>query len=454
MASELPRAPNNTPGLNQNTSQPLPYTCSVNYYIDGVNGNDKNPGTRAAPWKSINNADNGYPNTPVPGECVNVLPATYTVSASWIMSHGGNAASPSGYVVYRSTQPGGAHIVASGQIGDLVQIWVPYIIIDGFDIDGNHAATNGHGLDACTGGGQAINIAHHFWAMNNTIHDMGGAGLNTCSADYILWRNNVVYNTSSTNPYQVSGIDVWEPKAMPAGYVPTAQDTSVFGSFGIKINYNVTHDNLEGPAISGQHTDGNGIIIDTTYGSAECPTCGVAYTKNILLRGNVSYRNGGAGIRVFLSENVVIINNTAYDNDLDTLNPGTARGELSNGGSCGVTWKNNIAYAVPGGGSLAKNGAVASFPVGSAFADSGGWSANITYGGPVIDDSRSNVDPDANLLNTDPQFTNLSGLDFRLSAGSPAIASGTQNFQFAVCPSNDATLPPPKSSINIGAYWR
>jgi parallel beta-helix repeat protein len=411
----------NTPGLSAALSAAPPYTCTTNFYVDGVNGNDANPGTQALPWKTIGNADNGYPNVPTPGECVNVLPGTYSLSRTMVLSHGGNINTLTGYVVYRSTKPQAAHIIAASNIGDLIMLWAPYIVLDGFEIDGNKAVTSGSGVNGCANGGGPGNIAHHFVAVNNIIHDMGGAGLSTCTADFITWSHNVVYNTSSTSRYEMSGLDVWEPKALAAGsYTPTSADKA---PFGIVLSYNTVYGNGEGAAIPYPHTDGNGIIIDTTFGSASCQTCGTPYPGQILVLGNLAYNNGGGGIHVFLSKNVTVANNTAYNNYLDTQNPGQARGDLSNGGSQNITWINNIGYAVPGSGVLANNEPIITFPV-TNFPDSGTWSNNIAYGAPVTSDSRSPVSAASNMLGVNPDLTAPASGNFVPLAGSPAIGAG------------------------------
>jgi len=283
-----------------------------------------------------------------------------------------------------------------------------------------------------------INIAHHFIAINNVIHDMGGAGLNTCVADYITWRNNIVYNTSSTNPYQVSGINVWKPKALaPGSYTPTVSDKV---RFGIIISHNIAHDNSEGPSIPGRHTDGNGIIIDTTLGSTSCSSCGTPYRGGILVLGNVSYNNGGGGIHVFLSSNVTVANNTVYNNYRDQLNSGKARGELSNGGSKNITWVNNIAIAVTGSGISANNRPIVTFALGGGFKDGGTWTRNIAVGGEVISDKTSYVNPSRNLIGVDPQLTNPVEGNFVPLPGSPAVRAGL--------PASYIPSPTP----NVGAY--
>jgi parallel beta-helix repeat protein len=428
-----------TPGLSPTLSASPPYVCLTNYYVDGTKGNDSNPGTQAKPWKTIQNASDGYPNVPKPGECVNVLPGTYKFTSTMVLSVGGDSNTPTGYIVYRSTVPQGAHIIAESGInnGDLIALWVPYIIIDGFQIDGNHSLTSGTGINGCTGGGGPSNIAHHIIVINNVIHDMGGAGLSTCTADYIDWSHNVIYNTSSTNQYQVSGIDIWQPKALVKGsYTPTAADNQ---PFTIMVEYNIVHDNSEGPAIAGNHTDGNGIIIDTTYGSATCRTCGTPYPGQILVLGNVSYNNGGGGIHVFLSENVTVANNTVYRNYQDPLNQGTTRGDLSNGASANINWINNIAIAVPGSGFLATNGPIVSFPL-AGFPDSGTWTKNIADGGPVTSDTTSYVNPSTNLIGINPMLESPASGQFQPLPGSPAIGTGQPESYV------------PSSTPDIGAY--
>ncbi len=446
-APVLQAAGGSTPGLSPTLSANPPYTCATNVYVDGVNGNDSNPGTQAQPWQTIQRADGGgsYPfYTPVAGECINVLPGTYSINTTIIFSHGGNANSPTGFVVYRSTMPQAAHILASSQFApntnSLVQIWAAYIVVDGFEVDGNHSVTSGHGLDGCANGGDpTYDVAHHFTAMNNLIHDMGGAGLSSCAADYITWEHNVVYSTSSTSPYETSGIGVYKPYALTAGvnnYNPTAADNVAFGTV---IEYNIAHDNFEGNNSHAQHTDGNGIIIDTTFGSDQCPACGTPYHGNTLVLGNVSYNNGGGGVHVFLSENVTIANNTAYNNYLDTLNPGTARGELSNGASANINWINNIAYSVPGSGALVGNAPVVTFPLPS-FPDSGTFTNNIPYGAPSVTDANDYLDPSQNLVGVNPMLTDPAAANFVPLTGSPAIGAGTPESYI------------PSSDKDIGAY--
>jgi hypothetical protein len=416
------------PGVSAHLAAHPPYQCVTNYYVDPVNGSHTNPGTLALPWISPTDADDGYPNTPTPGECVNLASGTYPVPSTLIFAHGGDKNTATGFVTYRSMTPGGAHLIAEpgiddGGNGDVIMIWAPYLIFDGLEIDGNNGLANGSGIDGCANGGQPGNIADHFVALNNMIHDVGGSGLSSCSADKIEWWNNVVYNTSSTNLYQVSALNIWQPQATPDG----VGDGTAY--WGIRIGRNVVHDNGEGPSIPGNHTDGNGIIIDTTLDSFACPTCGNAYTGQILVIGNSSYNNGGGGVHVFLSANATVANNTIYNSYTDALNNGTARGECSDGGSTGITWLNNICYAVSGKGILAYNAPIATFPVnfgGAAqFPDSGTWAGNLTFGGAPNNTTSTDAPASSNnLLGVDPMLTDPAHGNFKPLPGSPVIGAG------------------------------
>ncbi len=406
------------PGPSAGYAAHPPYTCVVNKYVDPVNGSANNPGTQAQPWQHVYDADDGYPNTPVAGECVNLAPGIYPVSTAVVLSHGGNANTPTGYVVYRSIVPGAAHLLAEPGLGsagsaDIFQLWAPYIIIDGLEIDGNHQLTVGSGINGCAYGGQPFLISHHFVAMNNIIHDLGGAGLSSCTADYISWQHNTVYNTSGTSPWQTSGISVWEP-ANVALAAPLPWDHN---EYNIVIAHNLVYNNSEGTLAqnnqgSNGHTDGNGIIIDTTLGKN--------YQGPILVFGNLAYGNGGGGVHVFMSANVMVANNTAYNNYTDPMNYGTARGELSAAGSTGVTFTNNIGYAMPTAtGITANNSPLNAFAM-PGYPLSATVNNNIFWGAAP---QAQGINLTGNMM-ANPMFSEPAEGYFRLRTGSPGLSAG------------------------------
>ena len=137
------------------------------------------------------------------------------------------------------------------------------------------------------------------------------------------------------------------------------------------IRNNITYDNVQGPAINWEHTDGNGIIIDGFHDTK--------YRYGTLIEGNVSYGNGGKGIHVFLSDFVTVRNNTVWHNNHDNANKGSWRGELSNAMGSHNTWVNNIAVADPRTDS--RNRAINDVSTNGYVNEDVKWYNNITFNG-------------------------------------------------------------------------
>lgn len=321
------------------------YTCKRNWYV-AATGKDNAAGTQDAPWLTLQHANDS--GTLQAGDCVNVAAGSYALTGTATLGIGGNANSPTGYIVYRSSVPGGAVLKAkTAGMYDAVQATGNYMIFDGFEIDGGNTGltknpiTAGHCLEG---------TGHHFQALNNLIHDCGGAGISAQHQDWYTFTGNTVHDTSKFNGYQTSGISIYEPRA--ASYTATAADTSA--AYHIVVSHNVSHDNAE-TYVSGQHTDGNGIIMDDFQGTQNTPH--TIYPYKSLVQGNTSYNNGGKGIHVFVSNYITLDGNVAYNNDNDTGNPGTYRAELSNQAGVGNTWTNNRAYLVSAASGLLSNNA-------------------------------------------------------------------------------------------------
>lgn len=87
-----------------------------------------------------------------------------------------------------------------------------------------------------------------------------------------------------------------------------------------------------------QITDGNGIIIDDSKNTQNGSTIG-EYNGRTFINNNIVYGNGGAGIHVYLSEHVNIINNTAYYNQ---QTPEILNGEIDASSSNDIIIRNNI----------------------------------------------------------------------------------------------------------------
>jgi len=346
------------------------YICNVNYYVSTTAGNDSNNGnTEAAAWKTISHAESALSQATQPGTCINVAPGSYKENV--FLYAGGSANTPTGYAVLRCTKAAYVylHALTAGTQGDkptclingpggqyvsgIVSFQASYEIIDGFDI----TTTDTTGQEAGIEGGfqtpnsstgicpSAAGFCHHLAVFNSRVHDVGGAGIQMAWGAAWYIQGNEVFNTVSRQVNQTSGITL----CCTSGQTYSGGLENTFGKQnGVNIQNlvtnNVSHNNVIGPLVTGGHTDGEGIIVDT-LGQTQS-TCLNQNKTGTLLYGNVTYGNGGQGVSVFFSSYVAVYNNTSYNNFLDQLNPATARSEFSN--LCGHdnTFANNVGVGV------------------------------------------------------------------------------------------------------------
>ena len=403
------------------------YTCVRNWYLD-PNGSDSNSGNSpSSAWATLGKADANV----MPGDCVNLASGVYGVSAYVMLTHGGNANTSTGYVVYRSSTPRGAIIRAIAQQGpdiDLVYASASYLIFDGLVFDGN----NNYVPAGCVASWGAY--VHHWVFENNVATGCGSFGLS--GSDYSWFINNETYGNSGTDTYnEGSGIDIYEitdatdkTKGDP-NFVPNANDLAL--QYRIVIAYNISHDNYVYPSgclynvVTGcgsgdgnkpgdQHTDGNGIILDDWDHTQSDNN---PYTGSALVIGNIVYNNGGAGIQVYETSNATVVNNSAYNNHTDDQIFGGHRGEISCDPCYNSQFINNATYAVIGPDWLAFNAPYA-FNPGSINVT---WTNNIGYPSAMQVGSL----PAGNQVGTDPEFKNPAAGDFSLLNGSPAAGSGS-----------------------------
>jgi hypothetical protein len=303
-----------------------------------------------------------------------------------------------------------------------------YIEINGFELT---AGPQSQGVTAGWGGAPG-----HIRVINNFIHDCGGSGIQLNHADYVDVEGNTVYHNALLAPWFGSGRSIYQPVAADAE-----------PGFHIIIRNNLVF--LNDNAVGG--TDGNGIILDDFRHTQDR---GVPYTQLSVVENNLSVANGGAGIQVYYSDNVVVRNNTTYFNR-QRSSLSIWRGELSNVNGTNNIWVNNIAWTDP----KADSANTAIVDVGKVNGRVT-WANNLTFDGLTgsrsvrIDHGASSLQPaNGNLLGVDPRFvardTRVSG-DFHLAQYSPAIGRGTAKYGV---PQNDLDGRLRNSqSVDIGAY--
>jgi parallel beta-helix repeat protein len=373
-------------------------------YVVDPSGNDSAAGTDAAPWRTIQ-ASVGKLK---PGDTLLVRNGTYSESTGEAdITIDGLNGTPQQWITI-AAYPGQRPKLVGGEWKVIGLSNSSYVEFRGLELSGS--ATS----DQRPTTGFEIRASHHIRVTGNYVHDGGGGGIAANQSNHLEFTNNVVAGMSKWNPYQTSGIATFESQNIGGGdengYSIRIADNLVYGN-----------ENIVPPGKGQKITDGNCIIIDwhDRYG----------YQGTTLVENNVCYNNGGRGVHVFHSGNVVAVNNTLYHNvqsrDLSD------DGELSAVNARNVTFRNNL--VVPRDDRKEVN---------VASADAIAFTSNLY----AKQGARSRGDgdvvvPDAGLV--DPTQGR-----FAPRAGSPAIAAGTPDG----APAADIDGKPRHNRPAIGAY--
>jgi hypothetical protein len=306
------------------------------YYVDGVSGVDSNNGlTEGTAYRTIQRPLNlGILN---PGDTVLVkdIPnGAYSGAVNITVS--GSAGNP---ITFKSFSP--AYRPKTSGANNAFNIQANYIEIDGFDCTSTifDVIVLGNSTQSL---GTPIN--HHITVRNCVVHDGPGNGILGIRSDYLTIEDNIVYNNSYTVVNQTSGICTFQLRD---------SNTSDLGVHNI-IRGNTSYGNINKVPYAGQTggatqvSDGNGIIIDDMR-CVQNNTAGFpAYMAVTLVEKNYCWNNGGRGIHTFLSDNVIIRQNTCWDNllsaNLAGLNLPNSNGDFHTYLTGNVIFEENRAY--------------------------------------------------------------------------------------------------------------
>jgi len=453
-------------------STPPPGTAT---YFVSTSGNDDNPGTEAAPWRTINKAA----HTAVPGSTVNVRGGTYAEMVTVTVS--GSAAA--GYITFQS-YPGETAVidgtsvtVGSGAHDVILMENRSYLRWKGFELRNFRTAQVGNEINGIS----IYGTSHHIEILDNKIHHIetnvtsqsGGNAhgivvLGTSSASAItdvLIDNNQLYNmrTGSSETLTLNGNvtnfritnnvvhdtnNIGIDMAGHYGVCSTdACDVVRNGVVSGNRVYNV--DSSCNPAYGGTFTGcgggrgaggiyvdgGSGIVIErnmvthANHGIDLASEHAGKATSSVTVRDNVIIESTSVGIGIGGSDdgpgnadNCKITNNTLYKNG--TVMWGADINILHNAHN--NTIKNNIIYG---------NGL--GYFISGEFADGSGNAVNSNlYFAPAglsvrfmwngveyssFSSYRTGTGNDAASQFSDPQFVSLTTPDLHLQATSPAI---------------------------------
>jgi parallel beta-helix repeat protein len=426
------------------------------YYVSGT-GSDDNTGL--SPGQAFRTLQKAADLTQ-PGSTVFVSNGTYTNSEenSDVLSIN-NSGRANAWIHYKA-YPGQKPKIKVRNWAGISVNGAAYIEIEGFKLEGNRdeltarpgyvQAQKNNPNNPITSG-NCIGItpkyqsepeqrSHHVLIRKNIVSKCPGGGIYTTRADYVTVEENVVFGNAYYSPYGNSGVSF---------YQNWNSDSSTINKMIIRRNVIYGNKNLI-PALQSSPnpsqrviTDGNGIIIDdsrnsqTYSGSTGEPYRGRTYVAN-----NIVYENSARGIHVFSSDNVLVVNNTTYQNSSESATP---EGEITTICAGKVNVYSNIMYA--------RSDRPANTRIGSDQCSAGGaddkatqiYDYNLVFSGTAFDTTKSN-----NLIGQDPEFINVAVKEFGLQSTSPAINAGSPKF-YAKQDIN-RTIRPKGGRADIGAY--
>jgi parallel beta-helix repeat protein len=284
-------------------------------------GDDNAAGTKNAPWKSLNAAVTKLKS----GDTLYVMAGRFTETNSDAAVGIANVNGTADKWITIAAAPDSQPKVVGGEWKTIAIQSSSYLEIRGLEIVGTAL------VDKKPTSGIEARDSHHLRITGNYVHDGGGNGIAAINSNHVDVVDNYVSGMAKWNPYQTSGISMFESKdiggvADADGYSARIIGNVVYGTENIALP-------LDGSKVV---TDGNCIIIDTQDSTR--------YTGKTYIANNVCSNNGGRGVHVFQSGNVVAVNNTLYHN-MQTAKLTDVGGELSAVAAHDVVFRNNLVIA-------------------------------------------------------------------------------------------------------------
>jgi hypothetical protein len=453
---------------------------SLQFYVSPA-GDDANPGTMKAPWRTVQHAADAV----IAGSTVNVRGGTYEERVTINVS--GNARD--GYVTFRS-YPGetaildGERLTPDGRSGMLVISSKSYVRIQGLEIrnyrtadrrrtpmgisvqgagahiellsnDVHHIEQTFSGQDAPGRGGNGFGIAVYGTDAKTPITDLVIDGnevhhLQTGSSESLVVNGNVTHFRITHNTIHHNnniGIDVIGAEhTAPDPAADQARDGVVSGN----LIYNITS---RGNPAYGNDQSSDGIYVDggtrvlieqnvihhVDFGIELASEHRGRTTSYITVRNNLIYACNTAGISIGGygaerggTDHCTVANNTLYGNDT----AGTGSGEFQmQFNMTNNIFENNIVYAGsrclvtssksgPAGGNTPTVSMDYNVYYCASGADASKWGwYPASYTG--FADFVKTAGNDRHSRFADPRFADPSKNDFHLQSDSPAINAGT-----------------------------
>jgi serralysin len=412
-------------------------------YVDGVNGLDGNPGTEAAPFKTV---DKGW-SVATAGATIHLLPTT-TYGPLYFASKSGAHGAP---ITLQGDGTGSNLTKLSGQgtnFAILIDTGASYIVVRDFDM------TAPPGADADEWSCAVTQNNDHVVFSNNYVHDCAGYGIGSYASDYVTFTGNIVTGNSWDNfhNYYSSALSMLENVNSDSntGLKMYVADNVIFNNYLASVPAGCSG------ADSCLDSDGEGIIIDS---SRRQDLDQVAYTGATLIENNVVYANGSDGVEVFQSDHVTIRNNTLYENCGRASYAAWHPGEIYLSIAGDVSVYNNVLYADGSAGNAASSNHTSisvencnGEPITVAHNLAYNATANAALGYQYNFQSNTNTVTLTDLRWGDPLFVapaTTASANFDIKSGSAALAFQSASSTF---PPVDILGDPRSAPVTAGAY--
>ena len=478
------------------------------FYVS-VTGSDSNPGSKTAPWRTVQHAA----NTARAGSTVIVRGGVYeelvTITAS------GNASD--GFITFRSC-PGetaildAEHFTPSGRQAVLTIHNQSYVKIEGFEIRNFHTAehrlvpmgisvmgagshiellkNNVHhiqqifpGRDAPGSGGNGFGIAVYGTDDKTPITDLIIDGnevhhLKTGSSESLVVNGNVTNFRITHNVVHDNnniGIDVIGfERTAPDAAVDQARDGLVSGNlvYNITSKGNPAYRNDE--SSDGIYVDGGTRILieqnvmhDVDFGIELASEHKDRATSYITARNNLIYHSHTAGISIGgyapdrgHTDHCIVINNTLFENDTSSTGSGEFQMQWNMAGNI---FENNIVYAGPhclmavNKSQVDKNSPPALIDHNLYYCPSGAQASTWVGGSRTVTGFDEYVEATGNDRRShfsDPHFVDPAKNDFHLQSDSLALSVGTTNDIPIGALDLEGSARVKSGKIDIGCYQR
>ena len=415
-------------------SNPLPFTIrsgQIYFVIPGAtNANDTNPGTYAEPLKTLYRP----PGQVVAGDIVYIKGGTFNTAdprySGWDCvlclfpdnDANGTADAPIAYVGYPGDPPalGAPQPMRRGLFLDQVMAYYVFANLRFTHYGGTvELAGNGHRL-----------VGNY--SYDGVYSNSGSIGISGNSAHYRIYGNRIRNTGQAGEKMNGSGFYVQGFGANADIDFGWNQIEDQRGSRAIQVYGHVDNDWVDNLRIHDNLLIGselNNIVLGGSDGATD--VLGTVYVYNNLIIGA-----GDPGLRVNDPNGTVSIqHNVLYNNGTPGFAGSHAQVYIERAGTGKITFQDNIVYAGPDQTYFLIEAAVGTAAINASH--------NLVYNAGACPAW------DADCVNADPLFVNLSSGDFRLPASSPAINAGVAT---TITRDYVGTSRPQGSGYDIGAY--